>query len=427
MRSRAVLKYSEHRSLKIGPRSSLIHDSTGSCKLDISYLIDAASMLLRWLHVIVGIAWIGASFYFVYLDNSLKPPTDPKLKDAGVGGEMWAMHGGGFYNPQKYTNAPKHLPDDLHFFFWPSYSTWITGFLLISVLYYFQAATYMVDPAIAAITPAQSIGIGLATLALGWVVYDQLARLLIERSQLLFAVIYIAFVTLVAYTLTHLLSGRAAFIHVGAMIATTMSGNVFFWIIPGQRKQVAAMKRGEAVDPLLGKRAKQRSYHNNYLTLPVLFAMISNHYASTYTHPYAWLVLVLIMLGSVLIRHFFNLRHFGIVRWEFPITGMAIILAVLVWIAPRHVTVDATNAVPTLQEVTAITLARCAACHSDHTTILPVAQAGVKLDTPDRVKQFAQRVYERSVRLKNMPLGNMTQMTDEERAKIGTWYLAGAK
>jgi uncharacterized membrane protein len=187
------------------------------------------------------------------------------------------------------------------------------------------------------------------------------------------------------------------------------------------------MKRGEAVDPLLGKRAKQRSYHNNYLTLPVLFSMISNHYASTYNHPHAWLVLILIMLGAVLIRHFFNLRHFGIYRWEFPIVGMAIILAVLVWIAPHHEQVDASKPVPTLAEVTAIAQARCVACHSDHTTILPVAQAGVKLDTPERVKQFAQRMYERSVQLKNMPLANMTQMTDAERATIGAWYLAGAK
>jgi uncharacterized membrane protein len=395
--------------------------------VDVSYLIDAASMLLRWLHLIVGIAWIGASFYFVYLDNSLKPPTDPKLKEAGVGGEMWAMHGGGFYNPQKYAVAPKHLPDDLHLFFWPSYSTWITGFLLMSVLYYFQASTYMIDPGVMALSPTNAIGIGLTTLIVGWIVYDTLAKLLIERSQLLFAIIYVAFVAAVAYTLTHLLSGRAAYIHVGAMIATTMSGNVFFWIIPGQRKQIAAMKRGEPVDPLLGKRAKQRSYHNNYLTLPVLFSMISNHYASTYNHPHAWLVLILIMLGAVLIRHFFNLRHFGIHRWEFPIVGMAIILAVLIWIAPRHEPVDASKRAPTLAEVSAIAQARCAACHADHTTIMPVAQAGVKLDTPERVKQFAQRMYERSVQLKNMPLANMTQMTDAERATIGAWYLAGAK
>lgn len=395
--------------------------------MDVSYLIDATSLLLRWLHLIVGIAWIGSSFYFVWLDNSIRPPKDQALKDAGVGGELWAMHGGGFYNPQKYAVAPKQLPEDLHFFFWPSYTTWLTGFLLISTLYYFQAATYMVDPSIANITPTQSVGIGIATLVLGWIVYDQLARLLIERSQLLFAIIYSAFVTAVAFGLTHVLSGRAAYIHVGAMIATTMTANVFFWIIPAQRKQVAAMKRGEEVNPLLGKRAKQRSYHNNYLTMPVLFAMISNHYAATYNHPHAWLVLILIMLGSVLVRHFFNLRHKGEYRWEFPIVGMAIILGVLVWIAPKHVeTAAATNA-PTLAEITAITQERCTGCHADKPTILPVAQAGVKLDTPERVKQYAQRIYERSAQLKNMPLANMTKMTDEERAKVAAWYQAGAK
>lgn len=395
--------------------------------MEVSYLIDAASMLLRWLHLIVGIAWIGASFYFVWLDNSIKPPKDQKLIDEGVGGELWAMHGGGFYNPQKYAVAPKQLPEDLHFFFWPAYSTWITGFLLITVLYYFQASAYMIDPSVAAITPAQSIMIGIGTLAIGWIVYDQLARLLIERSQLIFAVIYVAFVTLVAYTLTHLLSGRAAYIHVGAMIGTTMSANVFFWIIPAQRRQVAAMKKGEEVDPLLGKRAKQRSYHNNYLTLPVLFAMISNHYAITYNHPHAWAVLILIMLGAVLIRHFFNLSHKGVYRWEFPVVGGLIILGVLIWIAPKRMQVDASKPAPTIAEIVTITQTRCAACHSDHTTILPVAQAGVKLDTPARVRQYAQRIYERAVQLKNMPLGNMTQMTDEERAKIGAWYLAGAK
>jgi uncharacterized membrane protein len=395
--------------------------------MEVSYLIDAASMLLRWLHLIVGIAWIGSSFYFVWLDNSLKTPTDPKLKEDGVGGELWAMHGGGFYNPQKYAVAPKHLPDDLHFFFWPSYTTWITGFLLVSTLYYFQAATYMVDPSIAQITPLQSVGIGMATLVIGWIVYDQLARLLIERSQLLFAAIYVTFVTGVAYALTHLLSGRAAFIHVGAMIATTMTANVFFWIIPAQRKQVAAMKRGEQVDPMLGKRAKQRSYHNNYLTLPVLFAMISNHYAATYNHPHAWAVLMLIMLGSVLIRHFFNLRHKGVNRWEYPIAGMAIIFGVLVWIAPKPVATDATKPTPTLADIAAITQKRCTGCHAEKPTIMPVAQAGVMLDKPERVKQYAQRIYERAAQLKNMPLANMTGMTDEERSQIAAWYLAGAK
>ena len=395
--------------------------------MEAAYLIDAASMLLRWLHLIVGIAWIGSSFYFVWLDNSIKPPKDPALREAGVGGELWAMHAGGFYNPQKYAVAPKNLPEELHFFFWPSYSTWITGFLLISVLYYFQAATYMVDPAISAITPVQSVVIGLATLAGGWLVYDVLSRLLIERSQLVFAIIYTAWVTAVAFALMHLLAGRAAYIHVGAMIATTMTANVFFIIIPNQRKMVAAMKRGETPDASLGKKAKQRSYHNNYLTLPVLFSMISNHYASTYNHPHAWLVLILIMLGSVLIRHFFNLRHKGIYRWEFPIIGLAIILSVLVWIAPKPVVVDATSSVPTLTQVSQIVQLRCVACHAEKPTAMPTAPLGVMLDTPERVKQHAQRINERSVQLKNMPLANMTNMTDDERKIIGQWYAAGGK
>ncbi|MBL8484952.1 MAG: urate hydroxylase PuuD, partial [Rhodocyclaceae bacterium] len=250
-----------------------------------AYVIDWASLLLRWLHLITGIAWIGSSFYFVWLDNSLKPPQDPELQRKGVSGELWAVHGGGFYNPQKYLVAPATLPAELHWFKWESYSTWITGFLLISTLYYSQAATWMIDPARAAISPGMAVALGLATLAGGWLVYDLLCRLLLERSQLLFGAIYYVFVVAVAFLLTQLLSGRAAFIHVGAMIATTMSGNVFFWIIPGQKKTIAQMQRGEAPDPIHGKRAKQRSVHNNYLTLPVLFCMISNHYAFTYGHP----------------------------------------------------------------------------------------------------------------------------------------------
>jgi uncharacterized membrane protein len=213
---------------------------------------------------------------------------DPALKAKGVGGELWAVHGGGFYNPQKYLVAPAHLPDELHWFKWESYSTWLSGFALISTLYYLQAGSYMVDPSVAAISPGTAVAIGLGTLAGGWVVYDVLCRLLINRSQLLFGIIYYAFVVAVAWALTHLLSGRAAFIHVGAMIATTMSGNVFFWIIPGQKRVVSRHAARRHPDPMDGIRAKQRSYHNNYLTLPVLFCMISNHYAFTYTHAHAW-------------------------------------------------------------------------------------------------------------------------------------------
>ncbi|MCX9154535.1 urate hydroxylase PuuD [Niveibacterium sp. 24ML] len=395
--------------------------------MDSAYLIEVASMLLRWLHLIVGIAWIGSSFYFVWLDNSIKPPTDPKLREAGVGGELWAMHAGGFYNPQKYLVAPKELPKELHFFFWPSYSTWITGFLLISVLYYFQAATWMVDPAVAQISPTVSVLIGLGTLAGGWIVYDLLSRLLIERSQLVFAVIYTLFVGAVTWALMHLLAGRAAYIHVGAMIATTMSGNVFFIIIPNQRKLVAAMKRGEAPDPALGKKAKQRSVHNNYLTLPVLFSMISNHYAFTYSHAHGWLMLMLIMLSAVLIRHFFNLKHKGEWRWEYPIAGGLILLATLWWTAPAPVVRDTAKPVPTLSQVMPVVEARCAACHAEKPTMMPSAPGGVMLDTEARIRQHAQRIYARTTQTKDMPLGNVTNITEEERALITGWYLGGTK
>lgn len=392
--------------------------------MDFHYLIDVGSLLLRWLHLIVGIAWIGSSFYFVWLDNSLKPPVDPELKEKGVGGELWAVHGGGFYNPQKYLVAPKQLPDELHWFKWESYSTWITGFFLIGILYYAQAATYMIDPAKAALTPLEAIGIGLATLAGGWLVYDGLCRLLLRRSQLLFAVIYFCFVVAVAWVLTHLLSGRAAFLHVGAMIATTMSANVFFWIIPGQKIMVEAMKRGETPDPLPGMRAKQRSVHNNYLTLPVLFCMISNHYAFTYNQSQSWLVLAAILLAAVLIRHFFNLRHKGINAWQYPLAGSAILLVLFAVLAPTTHTVAAANA-PTLAQVTPILEARCVQCHAGHPSMMPAAPAGVLLDTPDGARTNGARILSQAVQLKAMPPGNITAMTDGERATLADWAAGG--
>lgn len=393
--------------------------------MDSAYLIEVGSMLLRWLHLIVGIAWIGSSFYFVWLDNTLKAPSDPDLIAKGVGGELWAVHGGGFYNPQKYLVAPKNLPDDLHWFKWEAYSTWITGFFLIGVLYYSQAATYMVDPAKAALTPAGAIGVGLATLAGGWLVYDGLCRLLMKRSLLLFAALYFIFVVAVAYTLTHLLSGRAAFLHVGAMIATTMGANVFFWIIPGQKKTVAAMQRGEQPDPIHGLRAKQRSVHNNYLTLPVLFCMISNHYAFTYSHPQAWAVLALIFLAAVLIRHFFNLKHKGILAWHYPLAGGAILLGVFIWLAPAPKAVAALANAPQMAAVQAIVTARCTACHSAHPSLMPAAPAGVMLDTAAEIRSNAPRIILQAVQLKAMPLGNATGMTEAERQTLAAWLAGG--
>ncbi|NLR75133.1 urate hydroxylase PuuD [Leeia aquatica] len=397
------------------------------------YLLEWANLLLRWLHLIVGIAWIGSSFYFVWLDNSLRPPKDADLKARGVDGELWAVHGGGFYNPQKYLLAPKHLPDELHWFKWESYSTWLTGFLLISVLYYLQAGTYMVDKNVADLSPQQAVLIGLGTLAGGWLVYDTLCRLFFNRSQLLFGVVYYAFVVFVTWLLTHLLSGRAAFIHVGAMIATTMTANVFFWIIPGQKKVVAMLKRGEQPDPVYGKRGKQRSVHNNYLTLPVLFCMISNHYAFTYNHPQAWLVLALIFLAAVLIRHFFNLRHKGVVAWHYPLAGIILLLGVLLWLRPvSSVAVPATPAAaagPNYAEVRQILQLRCASCHAAAPTQpgFASAPAGVKLDSDADIQRNLARIQQQAVVLKAMPLGNLTGMTDAERTLLKTWFAAGAK
>ena len=239
--------------------------------MESSYALEVLSLGLRWLHLIVGIAWIGSSFYFIWLDNSIREPEDPALREKGVLGELWAMHAGGFYNPQKYAVAPKTLPETLHFFFWPAYSTWITGFLLLTALYYLQASSYMVEPGKWVHSPFVAVHMGISMLVVGWVAYDGMCRLLIDRSQLVFAAAYTVFIAGTAYLLQHAMSGRAAYVHVGAMVATAMSGNVFFIIIPGQRRIVAAMKRGEAPDPSIGKKAKQRSVHNNYLTLPVLF------------------------------------------------------------------------------------------------------------------------------------------------------------
>lgn len=401
--------------------------------MDSAYLLECASLLLRWLHLIVGIAWIGASFYFIWLDNSLRPPADPALRAKGVGGELWAVHGGGFYNPQKYLGAPPALPDELHWFKWEAYSTWLTGFLLLSTLYYLQAGSYMLDAGKLLQSPQAAVLTGLATLGGGWLVYDLLCRWLFGRSQLLFAVIYGGFVLTVAWGLDQLLAGRAMFLHIGAMLGTTMAANVFFWIIPGQRQMVAAMQRGEAPDPVHGLRGKQRSVHNNYLTLPVLFAMISNHYAFTYHAPHAWLVLGGILLAAVLIRHFFNLRHKGQLAWRYPLAGGALLLAVLWWIAPAspQTSANATEPVaveaPTLAQVQAVLQARCAACHSATPTLMPSAPAGLLLDNDAAIRAAAPRIYQQVVQLKAMPLGNVTHITDAERALIAQWYQAGAR
>ncbi|MBA5638339.1 urate hydroxylase PuuD [Duganella sp. LX20W] len=409
----------------------------------LAYGVDWLNLLVRWLHLITGIAWIGASFYFVWLDNSIRPPKPGSdLAKKGVSGELWAVHGGGFYNPQKYLVSPAELPSDLHWFKWEAYATWLSGFSLLFIVYYFNASAMMIDKSVADLSQGQAIAVGLGSLLFGWIVYDALCRSPLGKREGLLAVVMYVFIVAMAYVLTHFLSGRAAYIHVGAMIGTMMVGNVLMLIIPGQRKLVQAMERGESPDPIHGKKAKQRSVHNNYFTLPVLLIMISNHYAMTYSHAYSWALLGAIIAAGVLIRHFFNLRHHGRTAWGFPAAGCAILLAVAIVIAPRPaaqaaqiaqggVSGDehaAAVAAPEFGRVQAIINQRCVSCHSATPTQpgFATAPAGIMLNTPELIHQNAAKVNQQAVVLKAMPIGNMTNITPEERAELGAWFAAGA-
>jgi uncharacterized membrane protein len=398
----------------------------------VPYGLEWLNLIVRWLHIITGIAWIGASFYFVWLDNSIRPPAPgSELAKKGVSGELWAVHGGGFYNPQKYLVAPAELPKDLHWFKWEAYSTWLSGIALLTIAYYFNAQAMMVDKSVADLSSLQAVGIGIGTLVIGWTVYDLLCRSPLGQRDGLFGVVIFALITGAAYVLTHLLSGRAAYIHIGAMIGTIMVGNVLMLIIPGQRKMVDAMSAGRLPDPIHGQKAKQRSVHNNYFTLPVLFIMISNHYAMTYRNDHAWLVLAFIMAAGVFIRHFFNLRHKGRVEWRYPAIGVALLLAVAVAIAPPRpvATAPAADPAAAFSSVQSVITQRCAVCHSAHPTQpgFATAPAGITFDSADQIHQNAEKIYKQAVQLKAMPIGNLTNMTDTERAQIAAWFEAGAK
>ena len=397
----------------------------------VPYGLEWMNMLVRWLHVITGIAWIGASFYFVWLDNSLRPPAaGSDLAKKGVAGELWAVHGGGFYNPQKYLVAPAELPAELHWFKWEAYSTWLSGFALLVIVYWLNAQAMMVDRSVADLSSWQAIGLGAGSLVAGWVVYDLLCRSPLGKHDLAFGVVVFALLVGAAWVLTHFLSGRAAYIHVGAMIGTIMVANVAMVIIPGQRKMVEAMRAGSTPDPVHGIRGKQRSVHNNYFTLPVLFIMISNHFAMTYRHPHAWAVLGTIMAAGVFIRHFFNLRHKGRVEWVYPAIGVALLLGLAILLAPvlAPPRPNVSGTVP-FARVETILRARCVSCHAAHPTQpgFASAPAGVMLDDARGIAQNAPRIYQQAVQLKAMPLANMTNMTDAERAELGAWFEAGAK
>ena len=396
-----------------------------------AYVLDWVNLLLRWAHVIVAIAWIGSSFYFVFLDNSLTKPTAPDLVAKGVDGELWAVHGGGFYHPQKYMVAPKSLPPNLHWFYWESYSTWLTGFALFTVLYLYQASTFLIDKNLFAWSPAGAIAAALGFLVVFWLVYDGICRAFGQKpgGDRIVGIGVTVAVVVASWLACQLFAGRAAFLLVGAMMATAMSANVFFWIIPGQRTVMAQMKAGQPVDPVHGQRAKQRSVHNTYFTLPVLIAMISNHYGWLTGGKHNWLVLVLVMLAGALIRHSFAARHKAHVLgkrapWETAIVGTLILIGLAIWLAPPPPSAAARAAATqpaTWAQVKPVIEQRCAMCHNAQ-----LAQKNVALHESALVRQHAQAIYQQVVVLRAMPLNNATQITDEERALVKRWVEAGA-
>jgi uncharacterized membrane protein len=392
-----------------------------------AYLLDWLNLLVRWFHMITGIAWIGASFYFVWLDNHLLAPREKSAADGGVSGELWAIHGGGFYNAQKYKVAPATLPEPLHWFKWEAYTTFISGFFLLCLMYYVGAEVYLIDRNVADIGRAAAIAIGVGTLAGGWIVYDLLCKSPLGKNDAALGGVLLVLTVAAAWGLCQVFSGRGAYIHFGAMLGTIMAANVFFVIIPGQKELVRAKVEGREPDPVHGLRGKQRSVHNTYFTLPVLFTMISSHYAMTYGHPRNWLILAAISFAGAAIRVYFVARHKGRAS-PLPAVAGALALAVAAFaIAPASRSTGAAVASVDFARVQSIVLTRCAACHAQSPTQpgFAVAPKGVMLDTPERIAAQATQIHQQ-VASRVMPLANLTGMTDGEREVIVQWFSHGA-
>ena len=411
--------------------------------------LDWISLFVRWFHVVAGVAWIGASFYFIWLDNNLRTP--PKWKqDKGIKGDLWAIHGGGFYEVAKYAYGPEKMPETLHWFKWEAYTTWLSGFALLIIVYYFGASAYLIDPSVNAMSPTTAISLGLGLIFGGLGLYEFACRSPLAKYPLAFGIGLVALVCIVSYLSTQWFSGRGAYIHVGALIGTIMAGNVFFNIMPNQRKMVAAVADKKDIDPNWGASAKLRSVHNNYFTLPLLFIMISNHYPMTYQHPQNWLILIAIMAAAAWIRHFFNLRHVGTTKPGILVSGAVAMLAIALWVSwpqsPSHTSneghedvslvdevgkkVTANNAVAQAssevsnERVVSLITTHCVGCHSRTPTddIFKVAPLGVVLDTWEDIERFAPQVVRRTTVTKDMPFLNKTKMTDEERQEIARWF-----
>ncbi|HJD43686.1 MAG TPA: urate hydroxylase PuuD [Candidatus Paenalcaligenes intestinipullorum] len=432
-----------------------------------AYLLNVVTMLLRWLHVIAAIAWIGESIYFVMLDNGLRPPTDEEGKKKGVFGEMWAVHGGGFYHNQKFLTNPPKIPDDLHWSFWKSYTTWMSGFALFVFAYMFESQFTLVNHSAnwewaRNLTGTTANLVALGFLLAGWVIYNSLCKIIsptMEKDGILSVAVAIMMIVF-SFLAVEIFNSKAAFLLIGAVMATSMSANVFFWIIPGQRRMVADIKAGREPNPLDGKRGKQRSVHNTYFTLPVVFLMLSTHfpflYPSTMDTFTKGLIIVLFIFAGALIRQYFVLMHAGFKKPGYPAAGVVLLL-VAIWLAapakreakpvatkPAAVaSTDSTAATPktdapaitdgtpapadtaeasndALAAVHEVMHARCIQCHSASPTMMGVAPLGLIFDTDEEVISHAGEI-KRAVSSGSMPLGNVTQMTDEEREIIANW------
>jgi uncharacterized membrane protein len=389
-----------------------------------AYWLEWLNFLARWVHLITGVAWIGASFHFIWLDCHLRPA--PAADDTRPTGEVWSVHGGGFYHARKYAVPPGGLPVPLHWFKWEAYSTWLSGMFLMVLIYYLGAEVYLIDPAVRAWSAGSAITAGLGFVAGGWIVYDQLCKSpLGSRAPVLAAVLVLALAG-AAWALGQLFSGRGAFIHFGALLGTIMVGNVFFVIMPAQRAMVATIRAGRAVDPSPGERARQRSTHNTYFTLPVLMVMIGSHYAVLTSHRYNWLILIGLSIAGALIRLFFVFRNQGRRRFGLLIAGVAGITLVAIGAAPWQRPAAAGKVDPA--QVMAIMTERCAGCHAARPTEAGwhAPPKGIRLDSPDAVVRNAPAIYQQSVLTRAMPIANLTRMTETERAVVGAWFRAGA-
>jgi uncharacterized membrane protein len=395
------------------------------------YLLDWLNLLARWAHLIAGISWIGASFYFVWLDDSLTPPADGDAA-RGMSGELWAVHGGGFYHNQKYLTGPRGAPltENLHWFKWEAYSTWFTGMAMLAIVYWAGASSFLIDKSVLDLSPGAAITISIASLVIGWLVYDGLCRMFESRPIVLWTAIS-AFLLFADWALFHVFGGRAAYIHVGAIVGTIMVANVFFVIIPGQKRMLAQIRAGREPDPRPGRLGKMRSVHNTYLTLPVLFMMISNHYPMTYASRNGWIVLAVLGAAGVLVRRFFVLSHKHRFAVGLPVAAALLVAGIAVVSAPRAPTVAAGSAAaaPSFAQVEPIVAKRCAVCHAAKPTQpgFDAAPQGVLLDTPEHVRANAARVQQQAVATHAMPLGNVTHMTGAERDLLDAWIAAGAK